>query len=92
MKTIRQEYQIKAPVEKVWEALTVPAVIEKWGGGPSKMVAEDLSEFELWGGDIHGRNTEVVANRKLVQDWYSGKWEKPSRATFDLSPKDGGTL
>ena len=92
MKTIRQEYQIKAPVEKVWEALTVPAVIEKWGGGPSKMVAEELSEFELWGGDIHGKNIEVVENKKLVQDWYSGDWEKPSRAIFTLIPKDDGTL
>ena len=92
MKTIRQEYQINAPVEKVWKALTVPEVIEKWGGGPSKMMAEELSEFELWGGDIHGKNTEVVENKKLVQDWYSGDWPKPSRVTFVLTSKDGETL
>ena len=92
MKTIQQEYQINAPVEKVWKALVVPEVIERWGGGPAKMVAEELSEFELWGGDIHGKNIEVVPNKKLVQDWYSGGWEKPSRATFTLTPKDGGTL
>ena len=92
MKTIKQEYQIKAPVEKVWEALTVPEAIEKWGGGPSKMMAEELSEFELWGGDIHGKNTEVVENKKLVQDWYSGDWPNPSRVAFVLTPKDGGTL
>jgi len=91
MKTIKQEYQIGAPVERVWEALTEPKVIEKWGGGPAKMKAEAGFEFELWGGDIHGKNVEVVENKKLVQDWYSGDWPQPSRATFALTSKDGGT-
>ena len=92
MKTIRQECQISAPVEKVWEALVDPKMIEKWGGGPAKMKAEAGFEFEFWGGDIHGKNIEVVKSKKLVQEWYSGDWPKPSRAIFDLIPKDGGTL
>ena len=92
MKTIQQEYQISAPVEKIWEALVDPKVIEKWGGGPAKMKAEVGFEFSLWGGDIHGKNIEVVENKKLVQDWYSGDWPKPSRATFTLTPKNGSTL
>ena len=92
MKTIRQEYQISAPAEKVWEALVDPKMIEKWGGGPAKMRAEAGFEFSLWGGDIHGKNIEVVKSKKLVQEWYSGDWEKPSRAAFVLTAKDGGTV
>jgi len=92
MKTIQQEYQINAPLEKVWKALVDSKVIEKWGAGPAKMSDEVGFEFELWGGDIHGKNIELVKNKKLVQEWYSGNWPTPSRATFTLSPKDGGTM
>lgn len=85
MKTIKQTYRINAPVEKVWQALTDPKIIDKWGGGPAKMSDKVGFEFSLWGGDIHGKNTEVNANKKLVQEWFGGKWDKPSIATFSLS-------
>jgi len=45
----------------------------------------------LWDGDIHGKNTEVIPNKKLVQEWFGGDWEKPSITTFSLSNKDGVT-
>jgi len=91
MKTIKQEYQINAPLEKVWEALVEPKVIEKWGAGPVKMSDEEGFEFELWGGDIHGKNIEVTKNKKLIQEWYSGNWPKPSKVTFTLSSEGGST-
>jgi uncharacterized protein YndB with AHSA1/START domain len=90
-KVIKQEYLIKAPLEKVWEALTEPKIIDSWGGGPSKMKATQNYEFSLWGGDIHGKNIKVVKGKTLKQEWYSGKWQKPSIATFDLSEMDGKT-
>ena len=91
MKTITQTYTIKAPVEKVWEALVDPAMIEKWGGGPAVMDDNVGTEFSLWGGDIYGTNTKVVPNKILEQDWYGGEWEKPSKVIFKLSEKDGVT-
>jgi activator of HSP90 ATPase len=90
-KVIKQEYLIRAPIEKVWEALTEPKIIDKWGGGPAKMKANQNYEFSLWGGDIHGKNIQVAKEKTLKQEWYSGKWQKPSIATFDLSEADGET-
>jgi uncharacterized protein YndB with AHSA1/START domain len=90
-RTIKQKYLIKAPIEKVWEALTEAKEIEKWGGGPAHMRAEENYAFSLWGGDIHGKNVKVVKNKILKQEWYSGEWKKPSIATFDLSEKGGKT-
>jgi activator of HSP90 ATPase len=91
-KVIKQEYSIQAPLEKVWEALTEPKIIDSWGGGPAKMKAEENYEFSLWGGDIRGKNIKVAKGKTLKQEWYSGKWQKPSIATFDLSEKNGKTL
>jgi activator of HSP90 ATPase len=90
-KIISQEYLIATPIGKVWEALTEPKIIDEWGGGPAKMEAEENYEFSLWGGDIHGKNTKVIKEKTLKQDWYSGKWKTPSGVTFDLSEENGKT-
>jgi activator of HSP90 ATPase len=92
MKTISQEYRIRAPKSKVWQALTDPQVIDKWSGGKAVMDDQVGTKFSLWGGDSHGINKEVVANKKLVQEWFGGEWLEPSEATFTLTYKDGWTM
>lgn len=91
MRTITKDYVINALIEKVWDALVNPETIDKWGAGPAKMDASERFEFELWGGDTHGKNTKVEQNKILEQDWYSGDWSEPSRLRFELSEKDGKT-
>ena len=91
MKTIKQTYIIKAPVEKVWQALVDPKLIEAWSGSSAKIDSNAGTKFELWGGDVHGTNREVVLNKKLVQDWFGGNWNQPSKATFILKSEDNGT-
>ena len=89
---IHKTYFIDAPAESVWAALTQPAVIDSWGGGPSVMAAEPGFEFQLWGGDIRGTVLEVDAGRLLVEEWYSGEWATPSIARFIVRAEpDGGT-
>ena len=91
MKTIKQEYHIMAPLEKVWDALVNPKTIDKWGAGPAEMNDKVGTEFRLWGGDLYGKNLKVIKEKKLVQDWTEGDWEKPSKVTFTLTHKDGCT-
>lgn len=85
MKLFTKTYSINASVQKVWSALIDPTVIVRWGGGPARMEAKSGTKFSLWGGDIHGTNIEVIPERKLTQEWYSGDWKKPSIVTFELS-------
>jgi len=96
MKTIKQTYIIKAPIEDVWKALVDVYDIDRWGGGPAKMNDKVGTKFSLWRGSIWGKNLEVIPNQKLVQDWYSDeekKWDKPSKVTFTLlAEKDGVKL
>lgn len=91
MKVIRQTYHIKAPIKTVWQALVDPKVIEKWSGSKAVMNDKMGSKFSLWSGDMYGTNTEVIKEKKLVQDWYGGKWEKPSKVVFTLTEKNGVT-
>src|SRR5258708_6152186 len=88
MKTINQYYTIHAPIEKVWQALVDPIVIDEWGGGPVTMDDKEGTEFSLWGGEIYGTNIKVIPNEMLEQEWFIGKWDKPSILTFTLSKKD----
>ena len=92
---IKQRYLIKAPLEKVWSALTNSEIIGKWGAGPAIMKAEAGFEFSLWGGDIWGKNLEVVnpekGEKKMVQEWYGGEWEVPSIVTLKLNDSNDYT-
>lgn len=92
MKSIKQAYTIKASSEDVWQALTDPKTIDRWGAGPAKMSEELGFEFSLWGGDVYGKNIEVIPGKKLVQEWFGGKWDKPSIATFKLISKADETV
>lgn len=91
-KIIKKSYEISAPIEQVWKALVDPKIIDEWGGGPSIMDGKIGTEFQLWGGDIHGKNIEVVKERKLVQEWFEGDWQKPSIVTFTLQTQDNKTI
>lgn len=70
MKQIEQTYTIKAPIEKVWQALTTAESAEQWGAGPAKVDAREGGEFSYWDGDIHGVFTKLVPEKLIEQDWY----------------------
>lgn len=92
MKSFTKTYTIHASVHDVWKALTDTKMIHKWGGGPAVMAPVAGTKFSLWGGDIHGVNTKVIPEKKLVQDWYSGDWKEPSEVTFTLTGNTKVTL
>lgn len=91
MKELVKTYNIHAHPADVWQALTDCKVIEKWSGAPCQMSPDENFAFSLWGGDIHGKNIEIIPQKKLVQQWFSGQWERPSLATFTLKESAHGT-
>jgi activator of HSP90 ATPase len=91
MEIIKQNYKIKSPVKKVWAALVDPKIIAAWGAGPAKMSAKKDEKFSLWGGEILGKNIEVIPEKKLKQEWFGGDWPEPSILTILLKKKKGAT-
>ena len=91
-KAIKKLYTISAPISQVWKALVDPKIIDEWGGGPSSMDDNIDTEFQLWGGDIHGKNIKVKKEKKLVQEWFSGNWPNPSIVKFTLHTENNKTI
>lgn len=93
MKTLEQTYTVKAPVAKVWLALTDANTAEKWGAGPAKVNATEGGEFSYWDGDIHGKFTKIEPEKLIEQDWYghdNPSWKYNVRFTFEA--KDDSTV
>ena len=91
MKDFKKYYIIPAEPEEVYLALTNPFTIELWTGYSAVMSTNPGSEFELWEGDITGKNLEFVEDKKVVQQWYFGEQEEASIVTIKLFENNKGT-
>ncbi|WP_295124432.1 SRPBCC domain-containing protein [uncultured Chitinophaga sp.] len=91
MKDYKKHFEITAPPEDVYKALTNPATIRLWSGEPAIMSTEPGSEFSLWDDSIAGVNLDFEEDRKIVQEWYFGEQEEPSIVTIILHPHKKGT-
>lgn len=93
-KEFKIKMKINALPEEVYDALTKPFAIELWSGAPAVMSTEPESEFELWEGDICGRNIRFEENKLVEQEWFFGEQEEESIVTFRIYPdgKEKSTL
>lgn len=91
MSTITQKYKIRAPLERVWQALVDPEVIREWSGASAVMDDQVGTEFSLWAGDITGKNVKVEMMQELVQEWRYRGWKTPSIVTFRFNKDDDET-
>ena len=69
MKNFSTRLVVDALPEDVYAALTNPFAIELWTGYKAIMCTEPGSEFELWEGDICGRNIRFEQDRLIEQEW-----------------------
>lgn len=91
LKDFKKYYEIEAPPQDVYNALTHEATIRLWSGEEAIMPAEPGAEFSLWEGSICGRNIEFVPGKKIIQEWYFGEQQEPSIVTIILHPSKKGT-
>ena len=96
---------LKAGPEKVWQALTEPALLGQWMGPSDEF--RTLAETDLRVGgryrflmrgpngaehDVGGTYLEIVPNRRLVYTWaWKSTPERESRVTVELRPAGEGT-
>jgi len=90
MNSIKQNYLVNSTLDEVWQALVDPKYINAWGGGPAKMDDKVGTNFMLWGEEIYGKNVEIIPLKRIKQEWFGGKWKKPSLVTFTLTKENDG--
>lgn len=91
MKNYKKYYIIPETTEIVYKALTNEKVLQIWTGYKAVMQEIEGSEFELWDGNISGKNISFEKNKKIVQEWYFGEQEEKSIVTFKLHTHKKGT-
>jgi uncharacterized protein YndB with AHSA1/START domain len=91
---IHQEVIVQSTPEAVFEVLTsAKKFAEMTGGRSAEISAEPGGAFKLFGGDIEGRNIELIPGARVVQAWRPTAWPKGlySLVRFELTREGGGT-
>jgi len=103
---IHQEVFFKATCKRVFEALVDTAQFDRVtklsaamsagpppGAKPTQISAAVGGTFLLFGGQISGRQVELVTHSRIVQAWRVANWDPGdySIAHFELREKDSGT-
>lgn len=93
MKDFKKYYNIPAPPEDVYLALTTEITLQLWTGDVAVFDPTPDTEFSLWDGSIVGKNISFEPGKKIVQQWYFGEEEtdSPSIVTLKLHEDKKGT-
>ena len=90
------EFDFPHPPEKVWRALTDPALLAEWLLPVIDLKLERGAAFTFktqpvggWDGIVHCRIAEIETHRKLRYDW--GVGDMATVVTFTLTPTTSGT-
>ena len=92
--TIHQEVTIAASPAAVYGVLTSSTDFAKMTGGRAAKISGEVGgTFSMFGGDIEGRNVELVPGKRVVQAWRSKAWPEGvySIVRFELARDGKGT-
>jgi len=96
--TISFEFELHHEPEKVWRALTDPALLAEWllpvvglNLEPGAAFAFEAQPQPGWDGLVNCRFLEIEADRKLSYRWAVGDMDIDTVVTFTLAPTASGT-
>ncbi len=72
---IHQEVVFKASPEQIYEALTNEKEHAAFTGAPAEIDRDPGGAFSCYGGQVVGRNIEMVPNKRIVQAWRVANWD-----------------
>ena len=96
--SISFEFDLRHSPEKVWRALTDPALLAEWLLPVVGLELEPGAAFTLkapplpgWDGSVNCRLLEIEPRKKLSYTWIVGDMELDTVVTFELEPTPSGT-
>jgi activator of HSP90 ATPase len=92
--TIHQTIEISATPERIYTALLEAKQFAAFTGLAADIDSREGGAFSLFGGQIVGRNVELIANQRIVQAWRPTHWDPGfySMAHFELKAAKSGTM
>lgn len=92
-KPIHQDLTFDATPDQVYAAYMSPAQRAKYTEGEAEISADEGGAFSCHGGQIVGRNIELIPGQRIVQAWRVSGWPEGLYTTvhFELSASEGGT-
>jgi activator of HSP90 ATPase len=90
---IHHVIEFDASPEQIYEELIDAETFAAWTGAPAEIDPTPGGHFSLFGGQIEGRNIELVPGKRVVQAWRVAGWEpgEYSLTRFELRPGTSGT-
>ena len=92
------EFDFQHPPQKVWRALTDPALLTQWLLPVVGLELEPRAAFTFktqpypgWDGTVNCRIVESEAHKKLSYTWVVGDMALDTVVTFTLTPTASGT-
>jgi uncharacterized protein YndB with AHSA1/START domain len=96
--SISFEFDLKHGPQKVWRALTEPALLSEWLQPVAELKLEPGAAFMFktqahpgWDGIVNCRVLEIEAHKKLSYTWVVGDMKLDTVVTFTLTPTESGT-
>lgn len=90
---INQRVTLAASADAVYKALTSATEFGQVTGAPAEIESVEGSAFSCFGGQVTGRQIELVPNKRIVQAWRVGAWDEGvySIVKFDIVPTGDST-
>jgi activator of HSP90 ATPase len=90
---IHQDVTFSSPPHAIYDALTSATAFAALSGSPAELDTSAGSSFSLFGGQILGRNVELIPGQRIVQAWRVAGWEPGlySLVRFELTAEGSGT-
>jgi activator of HSP90 ATPase len=90
---LHQEVELKGSPKRIYEILTNSKQFSACTGAPAEIKTGEGGSFSLFGGQITGRNIELVPGVRVVQAWRPGDWPVGvySLVKFELKAAGAGT-
>jgi activator of HSP90 ATPase len=89
--SIHMEADYKVGSPRIYEALLDSKQFAAFSGLPAEIDRKEGGAFSMFGGQIVGRNVELIANQRIVQAWRPTHWDAGiySIVRFEMKPKGG---
>ncbi len=72
---IRYELEFKASPQRCYETILDAKQFAAFSGMPATIAPTEGGPFSMFGGQIVGRNVELVPNQRIVQAWRPAHWD-----------------